>query len=203
MKIHALLGTFALSSCWVSAAIADVIDVPTDHATIQAAIDASVDGDEIVLAPGTYIEHLNMLGKALTLRGTNPNDQAVVDATIIDGDATGRVITIPATASGDVVLSGLTIQNGDENQGGGVSFIDAHVSINNCLFQNNEGGIQGGGIYAIGARGPSARGISTLTVTGSRFQANTADAGAGVFLDGTVDFTFDDCDFQQRSEERV
>ncbi len=37
-----------------STAAAAIINVPADFPTIQAAIDAAVDGDEIVAATGTY-----------------------------------------------------------------------------------------------------------------------------------------------------
>ena len=39
--------------------LGDIIDVPADFATIQAAIDAAVDTDEIVVAPGTYFGPFN------------------------------------------------------------------------------------------------------------------------------------------------
>jgi hypothetical protein len=45
-----------------------VLRVPADVPTIQAAIDAAVDGDEVVVAPGSYEVALNFAGKAITVR---------------------------------------------------------------------------------------------------------------------------------------
>ena len=50
------------------AAHADVINVPADYPTIQQAIDASVNGDEIVVQPGTYHETIEIDGRSITLR---------------------------------------------------------------------------------------------------------------------------------------
>ena len=38
---------------------------------VQTAIDNSVDTDEIIVAPGTYFETIDFLGKAITLRAEN------------------------------------------------------------------------------------------------------------------------------------
>lgn len=55
---------------------ADVINVPGDFSTIQAAILASVDGDEIVVAPGTLLSQWGNPGPC-DLDGTGSID--VVD----------------------------------------------------------------------------------------------------------------------------
>ncbi len=54
------------------------IQVPSQFPTIQAAIDASQDGDVVIVQPGTYAENINFNGKAITLTSTNPLDPTIV-----------------------------------------------------------------------------------------------------------------------------
>ncbi len=63
---HAFLAAMLLAA----AARAEVLHVPGDFASIQAAVDAALTGDEIVVAAGTYEETVTLLLKTgITLRG--------------------------------------------------------------------------------------------------------------------------------------
>ena len=77
----------------VSTAQAAIINVPGDEPTIQAGINAAVNGDVVIVAQGEYFENIDFNGKAITVRSTDPNDPVVVMATIINGGGSGTVVT--------------------------------------------------------------------------------------------------------------
>ena len=64
-----------------------VINVPDDQPTIQEAINASADGDTVLVADGTYYENINFSGKAITLASwfLIDADETHIDSTIING----------------------------------------------------------------------------------------------------------------------
>jgi nitrous oxidase accessory protein len=77
------------------------ITVPDDYSTIQEAINHADDGDTIIVKSGTYYEHI-VVNKVISLIGENKR------TTIIDGNATGTVVSITANS---VIVSGFTLQN--------------------------------------------------------------------------------------------
>ncbi|MEK6882328.1 MAG: hypothetical protein AABY22_22100, partial [Nanoarchaeota archaeon] len=98
---------------------ADTINVPQDYSTIQSAIDNSQHGDEIIVQPGTYIENINLNGKNIILRSTEPTNRSVVEQTIIDGNQQGSVVTFSRDEGTSCTLEGFTITNGYARMGGG------------------------------------------------------------------------------------
>ena len=68
---------------------AATILVPTDYFTIQEAINASSDGDSIAVAPGTYFENIDFLGKNIKVVGDDAN------STFIDGSIGEGVTEFP------------------------------------------------------------------------------------------------------------
>jgi len=132
---------------------------------IQSAIDEANEGDEIVLMPGTYAgdgnRDLDFIGKAITVRGTDPNDPAVVAATVIDCQGTEaephRGFRFHSGETADSVVAGLTITNGYGNEenvgaemkpvGGAVFCTGSSPTLVNCAFSGNSAAYDGGGMY--------------------------------------------------------
>ncbi|MCP3902275.1 MAG: hypothetical protein GY715_01455 [Planctomycetes bacterium] len=163
-----------------SSSSADIIDIPAHQPTIQAGIEAAVDGDDVVVAPGTYPENVNFNGKAITVRSVDPNDPAVVASTIIDAGGSGSVVTCTSDERPDTTLWGLTLTGGtgtyDDvvgvSAGGGMYIVGSSPTVINCIFTDNTAEI-GGGMY---------NDFGSPTVTDSTFSGNwVCGAGGGMF----------------------
>jgi hypothetical protein len=111
----------------------------TQHATIQAAIDASSPGDIIELDACTFNERLIILNnRDITLRGAGPGQ------TIIDGQ--GVVGSILKLQGGDEsTFEGFTLRNGvaDSFDGGGAVLQTGSTTTSafrDCIFDGNDSG---------------------------------------------------------------
>jgi len=117
--------------------------------SIQAAIDASSNGDEIEVAPGTYGEAINFNGKAIRLYSTaGPND------TTIDGSGHYHIVQCISSEEPNTILEGFTITGGNANgtdpndrRGGGMFNFNSSPTVTNCTFSGNSAITDGGGMY--------------------------------------------------------
>ncbi|MBT8485661.1 MAG: hypothetical protein KJO43_08775, partial [Phycisphaerae bacterium] len=178
--------TALLAAMLAAPARADVVTVVPGE-SIQDAIDApgTVDGDEIVIAPGVYRETIDFGGRAITVRSIAPDDPAVVARTVIDGDGAGPVITCTGGEGPDSRLAGLTIRGGVGLSGGGMLVELSAPTVVRCTFVDNEAVFEGGGMFCL-AGNPS--------VIDCRFVGNRAFYGGGIsVIDASPRFV--DCVF--------
>jgi hypothetical protein len=168
--------TALTSLCWVGSAEAraDTIRVPSDQGTIQAAINAAVHGDTVLVAPGTYRENIDFSGKGITI-----TSEAGPAITIIDGNRNGTVVTFNSGEPTQSVLSGFTIQNGRSLDGGGIFIRLASPVIRNNIVMNNEASA-GGGISIVSAS-PI---ISSNTIRNNEAGCCGGTGGGGIAIGG-------------------
>ena len=108
-------------------------DGPADFNTIQEAVNNATSGDRIFVRVGIYYEHI-VVNKSVSLVGEDR------DSTIIDGNETGRVISITAN---NASIEGFTIKRSGTRLYDSGIFID-HCSGNNIshnMVTNNHDGI--------------------------------------------------------------
>jgi len=162
-----------------------VQDGSGDYTIIQEAINASTDGDTIIIHPGTYFENINFSGKNICLAslGLITGDDSYKYNTIIDGNNTGSAIIINSGES-DVLIYGLKIQHGSGNidsvslfiSGGGVFLKNASVKISNCIIIDNKVPYGHGG-------GVSVK-YSTLTLEDCIIKNNFSESsGGGIYCE--------------------
>jgi hypothetical protein len=137
--------------------------------TIQEALYAARDGDEIIVAPGTYMENIQFWGKNVLLHSSDPTT-----ATIIDGGGRASAITFDGSELSSCVVSGFVITNGAAVNGGGITGNGTHATIINNTIINNvaSGGYpngDGGGIW--GCQG---------LIIGNTVKQNSARYGGGL-----------------------
>ncbi|MBN1764062.1 MAG: thrombospondin type 3 repeat-containing protein [Sedimentisphaerales bacterium] len=160
-------------------------DGPAPYSVIQDAIDVAVNGDTIIVMPGTYVENINMLGKGITLTSTDPGDPNIVLSTIIDGGAGGSVITCSSDEDPNTLIDGFLITNGYAIQGGGMYNENSSPIVANCIFSGNSTTPGASGDPGeVGGTGGDGGGMynnnSSPTITNCTFSANsTGNGGRG------------------------
>ncbi|MHC5023715.1 MAG: right-handed parallel beta-helix repeat-containing protein [Planctomycetota bacterium] len=174
-----------------AAADADTLNVPSpEYPAIQSAIDAAFDGDEVVVAPGTYNEAIDFLGKAITVRSSGG-----APVTTIDGSGSFHVVQCASGEGPDSVLDGFTITGGNANgpccgpdsKGGGMLNSGSSPTVENCTFIGNQA-VTGGGMSNFGTSNP--------VVTACTFTSNLAsNSGAGMHNDGIANPVVTGCTF--------
>lgn len=196
-RLSTILFSLALSQMLTPPALGAIIQVPSDYATIQAAVNAAGTTDTVLVAPGVYQENILIDSKSIHLAShylldQNPNHLLT---TIIDGsnptnpDTGSVVILLNATSA---VLQGFTLTGGtgtvwedqsdhnDFREGGGVLTEGGSPSIVNNLIMGNKA-ILTAGVTSAGGGGIRC-GYGTPLVANNVFGYNQGHYGGAIVL---------------------
>jgi parallel beta-helix repeat protein len=164
--LAALIAVLFVVPCGAGTIVVDD-DGPAAYKSIQEALNHSWQGDVIVVKPGTYRERLTFNGRAVTVRSEDPNDPAVVGATIITGGTgTSPTVTFDFGEGERSVLEGLTIT------GRGILCMGTSPTISKNVIRD------------CGGQGITGRNDAAPTIIGNTITANQQE---GVYAcDGLI-----------------
>ncbi len=172
-------------------------DGQTDFASIQAGIDAAVDGDTVLVAPGEYVitEPVTFRGKAITVKSEGGPDETTIRMGTPADINRGSVVVFENGETTASILEGFTITGGISSwvssanayAGGGIYFNASSGSLINCAVVKNRADNGGGG-------GVSAAYGSSPILTNCSLTGNSAIlAGGGVLCYINSSMTMTDC----------
>ena len=178
---HAIGISFIILFSIPSSSSGKIHNVPIGYQTIQAAIDAALDGDTVIVADGIYAgignKNISFLGKSITVKSANGALNCIIDC-----ELEGRGFNFNSNEDNGAVLSGFTIINGHTFSsdigftGGGINiFNNSSPIITNCIVTGNQSDLSGAGIYIGGKSSPS---ISNCIISNNLSQTT----GGGIYI---------------------
>ena len=172
-----------------------IINVPTtNYPTIQSAIDSSINGDTVLVAPGEYLENINFHGKSIMLASNFilNSDTSFISRTIINGNNKNSVVTIRSGEDSTTTLIGLTIKNGNSLFGAGIYCENSNPSIKylniikNRIEIINNTNAAGAGIYFENCKSCLYNvNIDSNLVQGYNTISGTSTKGIGIYAENS------------------
>lgn len=161
-----------------------------DFTTIQAAIDAATDGDEILVYPGSYTGLIEPNGREIHLRSSDGPE-----STILDGSGSTTVLQFSSLDGPNTVVEGFTLVNPGAR---GIVSVDASPVLIDLVLEGLGGSELDGGAMSIQGGSPSLEAVqflgnegfvggalsvrqSTVQLTDCVFEDNQAEYGGAVW----------------------
>jgi hypothetical protein len=167
-------------SCSVSPlqAANNLVRVPQDAATLDAAIQTVSAGGAIEMAAGTYATPAS----GFSIKNANARKSFVVRAAAgaavaLDGGGSRSLVRIVQNTGQSVVFENITFQNGfttDISSAAGVTLTRAHAEFHSCAFLNNRSALPATGGGAVGVLDSSS-----ATFLNTAFHDNSAPNWGG------------------------
>src|SRR5688572_15190086 len=164
------------------------------YARIQYAIaqPTTQSGDRVYVAPGTYHEALDLLGKTLVVRGTGGSANTVIDA----GGLFSPAITVENGEAEGTRIQGFTITGANPGgviEGAGLRCQGSAVEVRECAFVDLGAGLphtyRGGAVAAIDG--------ADLDLVRCRFVRCRSDGEGGAVYAFSSNLRVDGCSFSE------
>ena len=148
-------------------------------ASIQTAIDASVDGDTVRLFPGQYIEVFDFQSKQIVLESRSEelvNDSLVAQTIISAGPLGGSCIELVGVDAANVEIKNMTFSGGQSQIGGGVYIENSTPRLSGIIIEKNSAEV-GGGLYL---------NQSNVELSNIKIYDNGSNFGGGIYATGSI-----------------
>jgi|GEM_PF-1567121 len=170
-------------------AVAETRIVPDQYGSIQAAIDASANGDVVLVRAGAYNARVDLRGRRIHLKS-----ELGPAATFIDPQGQGGVVVnCDEGETNQTIIEGFTVRNGLDS---GIYISGSSPVIKNCRFVSNQASKGGGAHVRAGAN---------VTFEGCQFTTNVANfgefRGGAVYVENSS-FTASGCTLTGNRAER-
>ncbi|MCK9434447.1 MAG: choice-of-anchor Q domain-containing protein [Candidatus Cloacimonetes bacterium] len=190
MKAYVTLVLLIFGGCLSSITRTVALDGSQQYTTIQAAVNASVNGDVVLVYPGRYFENINLIGQSISIVSLYSTDplQSYIEDTVIDGSLSTCIRVVNGET---ITLNGFTLVNNENgyygspiNPGGGVDVRNySSAIVSNCIIRNCIA--QSGGGIGVGSH-------SNLSISNVKIFYNQAlRLGGGIAFDESVTLYFD------------
>ncbi len=204
-KRHVLLAAISVLTL-TAVSFAATIDVPADQPTIQAGINAAIDGDTVLIADGTYTGDGNrevvVTGKQIVIKGANGPDAVIVFCADTVAQQRYRGLSFLGAAASGSIIEGITITDAFADTGSAVYAEDASLSFNNCKFANS--GLSDDYSYTPYAGGGGFfRRCPEVSFDACSFEKCEGDGGGGFFADSCGIVTVAECEFIENYSDGV